>query len=295
MAVIEKKVDSEYYDRMASGEKTYELRLADWSCQSGDILVFTEVDAETRQPSGRQMRKLVGHVGKSKEFSFWTPERVEQHGYQVISLLNATPAIRIKNAWHLKEYVYENLENSQEKDQQRMSDEVIEQKIEAYRAAWLPYEDMILQHMTEVVNLSFRQNMIDVYISPHFNAFSDPLVVGLRFEPDLFVDILTHELLHRLLTDNLSMPAGRRLGGLWRELFGQDHTATTLYHIPVHALHKSIYLDALKAPQRLQRDIDRCQAHGNLDYVKAWEYVERVGYQEIIRQLKQSYGSKPAG
>ena len=294
METIKKKVLSSIYDKIVSGEKTYELRLADWSCKSGDILILIEMDDETKKPTGRQMKKIVGHVGKTKDFNLWTPEEVEQHGYQVISLLNEVPAIRIKDAWLLEQEVDKHLNQSQDKDKEQeiISDATIKEKIEAYRAAWLPYENQILQHMTEVVNLSFRQNIIDVYIAPYFNAFSDPLVVGIRFEPDLFVDILTHELLHRLLTDNLSMPSGYRIGGVWRELFGQNHTAVTLNHIPVHAIHKAIYLDSLKAPQRLQRDITRCQTHGTTDYVKAWEYVEEAGYQEIIEQLKKSYNSK---
>ena len=120
------------------------------------------------------------------------------------------------------------------------------------------------------------------------------MVIGIRLEPDLFVDILTHELLHRLLTDNQSALPRNKVVDEWRKLFGQNHPPVTLNHIPVHAIHKSIYLDLLKAPQRLQRDITRCQAHGDTDYVKAWEYVEKAGYQEIIEQLKKSYNSKPA-
>ena len=239
------------------------------------------------------MKKLVGHVGKTKDFDFWTPAEVEQYGYQVISLLNEIPAIRIKNARFLKPNVYEHLDQPQDRGQAIVDDEAIEQKIETYKVAWLPYENQILQHMTEAVNLSFRQNIIDVYIAPYFNAFSDPLVIGIRFKPDLFVDILTHELLHRLLTDNQSALPGNKVVDEWRKLFG-NHPPVTLNHIPVHAIHKSIYLDLLKVPQRLQRDITHCQTHGATDYVKAWEYVEEAGYQEVIEQLKKSYNSKPS-
>jgi len=37
--IIEKKILSEYFDKVARGEKTYELRLADWYCQSGDFVI----------------------------------------------------------------------------------------------------------------------------------------------------------------------------------------------------------------------------------------------------------------
>lgn len=47
MRVIEKKILPEYFDRIAAGEKTYELRLADWKCEQGDTLVLVDPNHET--------------------------------------------------------------------------------------------------------------------------------------------------------------------------------------------------------------------------------------------------------
>jgi hypothetical protein len=88
MAKIEKKVLSEYFVKILTGEKTFELRLADWECESGDTLVLHEVDSETKQPTGRTLIRTVGWVGKTKQLDFLTKEEVEKYGYQVISLLN---------------------------------------------------------------------------------------------------------------------------------------------------------------------------------------------------------------
>src|SRR5919199_1161053 len=96
----------------------------------------------------------------------------------------------------------------------------------------------ILLSMTETLGSSFRQNIIDVYIAPWFHAFSDPLVIGVTKEPDVFVDTLTHELLHRLLTDNTTIPYETDLIAEWRKLFGNNHNFKVLVHIPVHAIHK---------------------------------------------------------
>jgi len=87
-SVIEKKVLPIYFDKIASGEKTYELRLADWKCSPGDILILNEIDSETKQPTGRSLRRKVGFVGKTKDTDFFTKEEVDQYGYQIISLLN---------------------------------------------------------------------------------------------------------------------------------------------------------------------------------------------------------------
>jgi hypothetical protein len=86
--IIEKKILSEYFDLIGKGEKTYELRLADWECNPGDTLVLVEIDDNTKQPTGRRLRRKVGFVGKIKDFDFWPKEEVDQYGYQVISLLD---------------------------------------------------------------------------------------------------------------------------------------------------------------------------------------------------------------
>jgi len=86
MSEIHKKIDRQYYDEIASGKKTFELRLADWQCDPGDTLVLDEVD-DNRQPTGRSLRRQVGYILKTKDFHAFTPEEVAQYGYQVISLL----------------------------------------------------------------------------------------------------------------------------------------------------------------------------------------------------------------
>jgi ribosomal protein S17 len=39
---IEKKVWPEYFHKITEGVKTYELRLADFECKPGDVLVLKE-------------------------------------------------------------------------------------------------------------------------------------------------------------------------------------------------------------------------------------------------------------
>ena len=84
---IEKKILSEYFDQIESGQKTYELRLADWDCHPGDILVLVEIDKETKQPTGRSLERVVGYVAKTKDLDFWSNQEIDKFGYQIISLL----------------------------------------------------------------------------------------------------------------------------------------------------------------------------------------------------------------
>ena len=87
--VITKKVFKRYYDAILSGEKTYEVRLADWHCEPGDILELVELDDESREKTGRSMRRKVGAVIRTKELDelgWWPKEDIEKYGYQVIAL-----------------------------------------------------------------------------------------------------------------------------------------------------------------------------------------------------------------
>ncbi len=202
------------------------------------------------------------------------------------------PNIRIKNGWLLRANVSIYLHKLWAKEGDQLIDrEGIDKKVEAYSRAWEKHEDKILKGMVHITGLEFRQNIIDVYIAPWFNAFSDPMVVGVIYKPDVFVDVLTHELLHRLLTDNNYVSNNVDLVKEWRKMFGKQLTHIALLHISVHAIHKAIYLDILKAPERLERDVvyyKKFDKKGD-SYATAWDYVEKHDYKKIIEQLKESY------
>ena len=50
---IEKKVWPEYFQKIIDGVKTYELRLADFECNQGDVLVLKEWHPKTKEYTGR--------------------------------------------------------------------------------------------------------------------------------------------------------------------------------------------------------------------------------------------------
>lgn len=202
------------------------------------------------------------------------------------------PEIRIKDAWLLRENASQHLHKLWGKNRVLANDALMQKIVKDYKKAWAPFETKILKGMTDILDLSFRQNIIDVYIAPWFNAFSDPLVIGVTREPYEFVDTLTHELIHRLLTDNTKLKPKADLIAQWQKMFGKQNSFTTLVHIPVHSVHKAIYLDILKDKDHLQRDISDCFKHGHQDYVDAWDYVQKHDYRKINESLKLSYETK---
>jgi hypothetical protein len=83
---IEKKIWPEYFEKVLSGEKNFELRLADWDCKSGDVLILREWNPETKEYTGRQVEKEVGYVLKTKDVSLFSKKDIEKYGWQVIGL-----------------------------------------------------------------------------------------------------------------------------------------------------------------------------------------------------------------
>ena len=83
---IEKKIWPQYFDKIVSGEKTFELRLADWECNQGDTLLLREWNPETKQYTGREIEKRVTYVLKTKDVDLWPKEDVERYGYQIIAV-----------------------------------------------------------------------------------------------------------------------------------------------------------------------------------------------------------------
>jgi hypothetical protein len=97
-----------------------------------------------------------------------------------------------------------------------------------------------------------------------------------------------------LLTDNSTHQSNSRQPKInllqeWRSLFG-EHANSVLAHIPVHALHKSLYLHTLKAPERLECDVLRARkSPTSAAYAESWDYVNTHDYLEIIDQLRTIY------
>ena len=82
---LSKKVWPEYFNKILTGEKKFELRLADFEVKEGDILLLKEWDPNTKDYTGRVLEKKVNYVLKTKDVSFWSKEDVDKYGFQILS------------------------------------------------------------------------------------------------------------------------------------------------------------------------------------------------------------------
>jgi len=83
---IKKKVWPEYFERILSGKKKFEVRLGDFEINEGDLLVLQEYDPEKKEYTGREIKKKVGYIAKTKDWTFWPKEEVDKYGFVIIQL-----------------------------------------------------------------------------------------------------------------------------------------------------------------------------------------------------------------
>ncbi len=82
---IERKILQKPFEKILSGNKTFEIRLANWECKPGDILALKEWNPETEKYTGREIEKTVTYIAKTKDLTYWTQEEIGKYGFQIIA------------------------------------------------------------------------------------------------------------------------------------------------------------------------------------------------------------------
>lgn len=162
--------------------------------------------------------------------------------------------------------------------------EEVLKKTEELRSLWKKDEETILTAMCDITNLNFKRNLIDVHIvSGSPRDISRPLIISAHNPKENFVASLTHELIHKLFSDNIE-------NGVYKEIFKDlfsEETKTTQNHIILFAILKHIYLDVLKDKEKLKKLIEKSQNHTTDEYSRAWDILNKEGYQELIEKFKE--------
>lgn len=83
---INKKVWPEYFQKILKGEKKVELRLNDQEYNKGDILILQEYNPKIKQYTGREIKKKISYLIKTKELGFWNKEDIDKYGFIILQL-----------------------------------------------------------------------------------------------------------------------------------------------------------------------------------------------------------------
>lgn len=84
---IIKKVQSRYFKAVDEGKKPFEVRLADFDCNEGDVLVLREQKDGTREFTGREKEFEVLFKVNTKDLEQWhTKEEIEKYGLVILGI-----------------------------------------------------------------------------------------------------------------------------------------------------------------------------------------------------------------
>jgi D-ribose pyranose/furanose isomerase RbsD len=83
MAEIIKKVYTKFFEKILSGEKKFEMRLADEEYNIEDILILKEIN-ENREFTGREIKKKITYLAKTKDCDYWPQEEIDKYGFVVL-------------------------------------------------------------------------------------------------------------------------------------------------------------------------------------------------------------------
>lgn len=83
--IIKKKCWPEYFNLIKQGKKKFEIRLADFKCKKGDVLVLEEYNPRIKNYTGRKIKKKIKNVLKMNLLKFYKVSNLKK-GIYVIEL-----------------------------------------------------------------------------------------------------------------------------------------------------------------------------------------------------------------
>ncbi len=84
---IEKKVQKKYFKAIIDGQKRFEVRLADFKCQPGDVLVLKEQTDGSKKLTGRKIECELLYKFNTKEMEkFYSKKDIEKYGFAILSV-----------------------------------------------------------------------------------------------------------------------------------------------------------------------------------------------------------------
>lgn len=84
MRTIRKRTWPEYFEKILSGDKISDIRLADFDVDVGDKLVLEEWSPVTEEYTGRKIEKVVEQCFHVMLNNFWTMSAIKELGIWLI-------------------------------------------------------------------------------------------------------------------------------------------------------------------------------------------------------------------
>ncbi|MCK5416537.1 hypothetical protein KAI92_03865 [Candidatus Parcubacteria bacterium] len=165
------------------------------------------------------------------------------------------------------------------------SRDFIVQYLKDIEDSWRKIEASVLLELSNSSNMSWDDGVLKCYIVGNCIPFSDPLTLKPYDDKNIFIDKLVHELIHELFLQNSNRKKYKDILSFIENKYPKESKRTKL-HIPLYALHTSIYYK-LFTKKRMDDDIKFSNQFR--DYKRAWDIVNKAGYKDI---LTEAFGKK---
>jgi hypothetical protein len=192
---------------------------------------------------------------------------------------NMLPEIVFRNSW-----IYDMmLKPLWPKKFKRPTEKVYDKVIKELEIEWKKTGRRILKELAAVTKLKWHEKEIVAYITVGVYPFSDPLTLNLYGDTQHRIDVLTHELVHRILSDRRNWPKYQKN---WNKIIAKykNEAPNTKHHIVIHAIHEHI-LRKFYDENRLDKETKSVK---DTDYKKSWQIVKKEGYKNIIANLTKT-------
>ena len=161
-------------------------------------------------------------------------------------------------------------------------EDILEQKskLEEY---WKINGAKIMNSISNISGLKWKDEDINVYLIAHGPVFSDPLTLSLSkgkesvnvlSDEEIQIDLI-HELIHNILSQNHDELSNF---SNWRDAKYGEEDILTRVHIAVHAIEVGVMTE-LKREKELEKIIMKSSG----SYRKAWDILEQEGWENIVK------------
>jgi hypothetical protein len=191
------------------------------------------------------------------------------------------PKLEFRRSW-----IYDvTLQHSRNKKAKQPSYKEFKTAMSKLQKEWEKVGPKVLAEMSKVLKLKWHQRTTTCYVSWGIRAFSDPLTINLNKKVSSMIDVIVHEMVHRLLSEDENIPI---MIGSWKRMMTKynKYAPVTRGHIPVHAVHEHLFRKMFSV-KRLNEEIE--WAKKSKLYTEAWDVVKRDGYKNIIDELTNGY------
>lgn len=188
------------------------------------------------------------------------------------------PRLEFRHSW-----IYDQENRLRFTDPLYPSGDRIREYITGISQLWRTRSRTLLNSITRLSGLSWREDSMVCYVVGRGVPMSDPLTIPLyENQPDVFIEKLAYQLVER----NILHPGNLKLkSGFWEEMFRSlaEDGIKVSYMVPVNAIYRELQNRYFTPAQTTEASL----LTTNLDYKRAWEIVDSLGHTGIIERFRR--------